>query len=122
MKPDKNILDKNIVAFLSLVNDCPKIFTLEAWQDLPNLATEIANLPENESAIVDTIKNWCLDRDLGDELRDSLREVTPGKPIQGTLEPLENLTKTIPDIIMDAYKQAQKPGAITTADTSDESR
>ena len=122
MKSDKNILDKNIVAFLSLVNDCPKIFTLEAWQDLPNLATEIANLPENESAIVDTIKNWCLDRDLGDELRDSLREVTPGKPIRDTQEPLVNLTKIIPDNIMNAYKQAQKPGAITTADTSDESR
>jgi len=117
MKPDKNI-----VAFLSLLNECPEIFTLEVWQDLPDLATEIANLADNESAIVDTIKNWCVDRDLGDELRDSLREVTPGKPLPSTLEPLENLTKTIPDIIMDAYKQAQKTGTITTADTSNESR
>ena len=117
MKPQKTIN-----AFLSLLNECSGIFQPEAWQDLPNLATEIAKLADNESAIADTIKNWCLDRDLGDELRDSLREVTPGKPIQGTLEPLENLTKIIPDIIMNAYKQAQKPGVITTADTSDESR
>ena len=117
MKPDNNI-----VAFLSLLNECPKIFQPEAWHDLPNLATEIAKLADNESAIADTIKNWCLDRDLGDELRDSLREVTPGKPIRDTLEPLVNLTKPIPDIIMDAYKKAQKPGVITTADTSDESR
>ena len=117
MKPQKTIN-----AFLSLVNECSGIFQPEAWQDLPDLATEIAGLADNESAIADTIKNWCKKHGLGKALRDSLREVTPGKPIQGTLEPLENLTKTIPDIIMDAYKQAQKLGAITTADTSDESR
>ena len=121
MNPDKNIVDKNIVAFLSLVNECPKIFQPEAWQDLPDLATEIASLADNESAIADTIKNWCKKHGLGKALR-TLREVTPGKPIQGTLEPLENLTKTIPDKIMNAYKQAQNPGVITTADTSDESR
>jgi len=116
MKPDKNI-----IAFLSLLNECTEIFTLESWQDLPDLATEITNLANNESAIVDTIKNWCLDRDLGDELRDSLREISdPGQSLPSTLEPLENLTKTIPKMIMDAYKQAQKPGAITTADTSNE--
>ena len=115
-------IHKNIVAFLSLLNESPGFFQMEAWQDLPDLATEIANLPENESAIADTIKNWCKKHGLGKALRDSLREVTPGKPIPGTGEPLVNLTKIIPDNIMNAYKQAQKLGAITTADTSDESK
>ncbi len=77
---------KNIVAFLSLLNKCPGIFQSEAWQDLPNLATEIGNLADNESAIADTIKDWCVDRNLGDELRSSVREVSdPGQPIQTTL-------------------------------------
>jgi len=116
-------LHKNIVGFLSLLNESPGFFQMEAWQDLPDLATEIANLADNESAIADTIKNWCKKHGLGKALRDSLREISdPGQPIKSTLEPLENLTKTIPDIIMDAYKQAQKTGTITTADTSNESR
>jgi len=112
---------KNIVAFLSLLNESPEFFQMEAWQNLPDLATEIENLADNESDIADTIKNWCKKHGLGKVLR-TRREVTPGKPLPSTLEPLENLTKTIPQIIMDAYNQAQKPGAITTADTSNESR
>ena len=114
---------KTINAFLSLLNECSGIFQPEAWQDLPNLATEIANLANNESVIADTMKNWCLNHNLGEELRRSVREISdPGEALPTTLPPLENLTKIIPKTIMDAYKQGQQPGALNTRDTNNESK
>jgi len=115
--------DQIIAVLLKWLSENQSTFSDVAWENLPKLATEIAASADDESfPIAMMISQWCAENNLGDELRRSVREVYPGKPIKSTLEPLENLTKTIPQIIMDAYNQAQKTGAITTADTSNESR
>ncbi|MEG4286245.1 hypothetical protein QUB68_24245 [Microcoleus sp. A006_D1] len=114
--------DQIIAVLLKWLSENQSTFSDVAWENLPKLATEIASADDELFPIAMIISQWCAENNLGDELRRSVREVTPGKPLPSTLEPLENLTKTIPDIIMDAYKKAQKPGAITTADTSNESR
>jgi len=115
--------DQIIAVLLKWVSENQSTFSDVAWENLPKLATEIASADDELFPIAMIISQWCAENNLGDELRRSVREISdPGQPLQSTLEPLENLTKTIPDIIMDAYNQAQKPGAITTADTSNESK
>ncbi|MCC3404771.1 MAG: hypothetical protein JGK17_04110 [Microcoleus sp. PH2017_10_PVI_O_A] len=118
--------DKNLIAFINLLTECPKIFQLdsEAWKDLPNLAKAITNLADHESAIGDTIKDWCTQHgDLGEALRDELREISdPGDALHSTLEPIANLTKRAPEIIMKAYEEMQKLEQKNIADSKNESK
>ena len=115
---------EDIASFLYLLTKIPEIFSPTAWEDLPSLAAEIDQLAGNESAINDNIKNWCIQRELGDELRmGNRREISdPPQPLPTTLEPLENLTKTLPESIMNAYKKRLKQDRENSADTSNESK
>ena len=103
-------IDKDIASFIYLLTEIPEIFSSEAWEDLPNLAAEITKLAGKESTINDTIKTWCIQRELGDELiMASRREISdPPQPLSTTQEPLENLTKIVPASIMNAYKERLK--------------
>jgi hypothetical protein len=114
---------KDIASFIYLLTEIPEIFSPEAWEDLPNLATEITKLAGKESTINDTIKTWCIQRELGDELiMASRREISdPPQPLSTTQEPLENLTKAVPASIMNAYKERLKQDQENSADTSNES-
>lgn len=118
--------DTNLIAFMTLLTECPEIFQLEseAWKDLPSLAKEITNLADNQSAIGDTIKHWCTQHgDLGEALRDELREISdPGDALHSTLEPIANLTKRAPEMIMQAYEEIQKLEQKKIADTNNESK
>ena len=117
-------IDKDIASFIYLLTEFPEIFSSEEWEDLPSLAAEIATLVGKESTINDTIKNWCVQRSqLGEELmKASRREVyDPPQPLSTTQEPLENLTKTVPASIMNAYKERLKQDQENSADTSNES-
>lgn len=118
--------DTNLIAFMTLLTECPEIFQLEseAWKDLPDLAKAITNLADNESAIGDTIKDWCVQRgDLGEALRDGLREISdPGDALHSTLAPIANLTKRAPEIIMKAYDEIQKLEQKKIADSKNESK
>ena len=114
---------KDIASFIYLLTEIPEIFSPEAWEDLPNLAAEITKLAGKESTINDTIKTWCIQRELGDELiMASRREIPdPPQPLSTTQEPLENLTKAILASIMNAYKERLKQDQENSADTSNES-
>ncbi|MEG4802391.1 hypothetical protein QUB63_21045 [Microcoleus sp. ARI1-B5] len=114
---------EDIASFLYLLTKIPEIFSPAVWEDLPSLAAEIDQLAGNESAINDAIKNWCVQRELGDALiMGNQREISdPSQPLQTTLAPLENLTKTLPESIMNAYKKRLKQERENSADTSNES-
>jgi hypothetical protein len=118
--------DTNLIAFMTLLTECPDIFELEseAWKDLPDLAKAITNLADNESAMGDTIKHWCTQHgDLGDALRDEVREISdPDDALPSTLEPIGNLTKRAPEMIMKAYEEMQKLYQKKIADTQNESK
>ena len=121
MEIDKDY--KDIASFIYLLTEIPEIFSSEAWEDLPNLAAEITKLAGKESTINDTIKTWCIQRELGDELiMASRREISdPPQPLSTTQEPLENLTKIVPASIMNAYKEKLKQDQENSANTSNES-
>ena len=122
MEIDKDY--KDIASFIYLLTEFPEIFSSEEWEDLPNLAAEIATLVGKESTINDTIKNWCIQRgELGEELiKASRREISdPPQPLLTTQEPLENLTKIVPASIMNAYKERLKQDQENSANTSNES-
>ncbi len=120
------IPDTNFIAFMTLLIECPEIFQLEseAWKDLPSLAKTITNLGDNQSAIGDTMKDWCSQHgDLGQVFSDELREISdPGQPLHSTLEPIANLTKRAPEMIMQAYEEIQKLEQKKIADTNNESK
>ena len=121
MEIDKDY--KDIASFIYLLTEIPEIFSPEVWEDLPNLAAEITKLAGKESTINDTIKTWCIQRELGDELiMASRREISdPPQPLSTTQEPLENLTKIVPASIMNAYKERLKQDQENSANTSNES-
>ena len=121
MEIDKDY--KDIASFIYLLTEFPEIFSSEEWEDLPSLAAEIATLAGKESTINDTIKTWCIQRELGDELiMASRREISdPPQPLSTTQEPLENLTKIVPASIMNAYKERLKQDQENSANTSNES-
>ena len=103
-------IHKDIATFLYWLKEKPSIFLPEAWRDLPNLEEEIANLADNEYSIAEAIKNWCIERDLGEQLRDCLRKEIddPGEPTPTTIDPLTNITQTLPQSIEDSYKKIKK--------------
>ncbi|MEG4808576.1 hypothetical protein QUA82_12745 [Microcoleus sp. F8-D3] len=103
-------IHKHIATFLYWLKEEPSIFLPEAWRDLPNLEDEIANLADNESSIAEAIKNWCIERDLGEQLRDCLRQEIddPGEPTSTTMQPLTNITQVLRQSIEDRYKKLQQ--------------
>ncbi|MEG4859437.1 hypothetical protein QUB75_19450 [Microcoleus sp. K1-B6] len=116
-------IHKNIATFLYWLKEEPSIFLPEAWRDLPNLEDEIANLADNESLIAEAIKNWCIERDLGEQLRDCLRKDfdDTGEPTPSTTPPLTNITQTLRTSIEDSYKKLQESAANNQSDTSNDS-
>jgi len=116
-------IHKDIATFLYWLKEEPSIFLPEAWRDLPNLEDEIANLADNESSIAETIKNWCIERDLGEQLRDCLRKDfdDAGEPTPSTTPPLTNITQTLRTSIEDSYKKLQEIAANNQLDTSNDS-
>ena len=116
-------IHKDIATFLYWLKEEPSIFLPEAWRDLPNLEDEIANLPGNEYSIAEAIKNWCIERDLGEQLRDCLRKDfdDAGAPTPSTTPPLTNITQTLRKSIEDSYKKLQEIAANNQLDTSNDS-
>ncbi|MEG5025783.1 hypothetical protein QUB36_02195 [Microcoleus sp. AT8-B1] len=116
-------IHKHIATFLYWLKEEPSIFLPEAWRDLPNLEDEIANLADNESSIAEAIKNWCIERDLGEQLRDCLRKdfEDAGEPTPSTTPPLTNITQTLRTSIEDSYKKLQQSAASNQSDTSNDS-
>ena len=115
---------KDIVSFIYLLKEQPNIFQPTAWQDLPKLNTDILNLADNESSIAETIKDWCIEHELGKILRDCTRkdfddvgEITPT-----TMQPLTNITQTLRTSIEDSYKKLQESAANNQSDTSNDSK
>ena len=115
---------KDIVSFIYLLKEQPNIFQPTAWQDLPKLNTDILNLADNESSIAETIKDWCIEHELGKILRDCTRkdfddvgEITPT-----TMQPLTNITQTLRTSIEDSYKKLQEIAADNQSDTSNDSK
>lgn len=117
-------LHKDIAGFIYLLNEQPEIFQPIAWQDLPKLSTDILKLADNESSIAKTIKNWCIEHELGKTLRDSLRKdfEDVGEPTPSTMQPLTNITQTLRKSIEDSYKKLQKIDADNQSDTSNDSK
>ena len=117
-------LHKDIASFIYLLNEQPEIFQPIAWQDLPKLSTDILKLADNESSIDETIKNWCIEHELGKILRDSLRKDfdDAGEPSPSTMQPLTNITQTLRKSIEDSYKKLQEIAADNQSDTSNDSK
>ncbi|MEG3841109.1 hypothetical protein [Microcoleus sp. herbarium14] len=103
-------IHKDIASFIYLLKEQPKIFQPTAWQDLPKLNTDILKLADNESSIAETIKNWCIEHELGKILRDCTRKEIEdaGEPTPTTIDPLTNITQTLRTSIEDSYKKIQK--------------
>ncbi len=117
-------LHKDIANFIYLLNEQPKIFQPTAWQDLPKLNTDILKLADNESSIAQTIKDWCIEHDLGKILRDCVRKEIddPGEPTPTTMQPLTNITQTLRTSIEESYKKLQESAADNKSDTSNDSK
>jgi hypothetical protein len=117
--------DKVIAAFLKWLHENPSIFMPTAWQDLPNLETEIAESADDELfPIAMTISKWCANHQLGEELRDSLRKdfEDAGEPTPSTIQPLTNITQTLRTSIEDSYKKLQEIDADQKSDASNDSK
>jgi hypothetical protein len=116
-------IHKDIATFLYWLKEEPSLFLPEAWRDLPNLEDEIANLADNESSIAEAIKNWCIERDLGEQLRDCLRKDfdDAGEPTPSTTPPLTNITQTLRTSIEDSYKKLHEIAANNQSNTSNDS-
>ncbi|MEG3978177.1 hypothetical protein QT970_26710 [Microcoleus sp. herbarium8] len=114
---------KDIASFIDLLNKEPKVFQPTAWQDLPQLNTDILKLADNESAIAETIKTWCIKHDLGKILRDGTRKEIEdvGEPTPTTMQPLTNITQTLRTSIEESYKKLQA-AAENQSDTSNDSK
>ncbi len=117
-------LHKDIASFIYLLNEEPEIFQPTAWQYLPKLNTDIIKLADNESSIAETIKDWCIEHDLGKILRDCTRKEIddPGEPTPTTMESLTNITQTLRTSIEESYKKLQESAADNQSDTSNESK
>ncbi|WP_373534297.1 hypothetical protein [Microcoleus sp.] len=117
-------IDQDIATFIYWLNEVSSIFLPEAWRDLPNLEDEIAKLADNESSIAETIKDWCIEHDLGEQLRDGLRKEIedPGEPTPTTMQPLTNITQTLRTSIEESYKKLQESAAENQSDTSNDSK
>ncbi len=115
---------KDIVSFIYLLKKQPNIFQPTAWQDLPKLNTDILNLADNESSIAETIKDWCIEHELGKILRDCTRKEIddPGEPTSSTTRPLTNITQTLRTSIEESYKKLQESAADNQSDTSNDSK
>ncbi|XZN88874.1 MAG: hypothetical protein ACM65M_14360 [Microcoleus sp.] len=117
-------LDKDITSFIYLLNEEPEIFQPTAWQDLPKLNTDILKLENNESSIAQTIKDWCIEHNLGKILRDCVRKEVddPGEPTPTTMQPLTNITQTLRTSIEESYKKLQESAAENQSDKSNDSK
>ncbi len=113
-------LHKDIASFIYLLNKQPEIFQPTAWQDLPKLTTDILKLADNESSIAATIKDWCIDHNLGKILRDCVRkEIEDVGEVTPTMPSLTNITQTLRTSIEDSYKKLQE---IDAADNQSDTR
>lgn len=118
-------LHKDIASFIYLLNKTPEIFQPTAWQDLPKLTTDILKLADNESSIAQTIKDWCIEHELGKILRDCTRKEIedPGEPAPTTMKPLTNITQILRSSIEDSYKKLQEiDAADNQSDTTNDSK
>ena len=120
--------DKNINAFLQWLHENPSIFMPTAWQDLPELKTEIEELADDQLfPIAMAISKWCGRHQLGEELKiaaaKTKKEIDdPGEPTPTTIDPLTNITQTLPQSIEDSYKNLQESAANNQSDTSNNSK
>ena len=106
-------LHEDIASFIYLLNTEPNTFLPTAWRDLPSLEAEIAKLADDESSIAETIKNWCIERELGEELRDNLSRARKdfgdaGEPTPTTQQMLTNTTQTLRQAIEEACQKLQQ--------------
>ena len=117
-------LHKDIASFIYLLNEEPEIFQPTAWQDLPKLNTDILKLADNESSIAETIKDWCIEHDLGKILRDCTRKEIEdvGEIKTTTMKPFTNITQTLRTSIEESYKKLQESAADNQSDTSNDSK
>ena len=106
--------DKIINAFLQWLHENQSIFMPTAWQDLPELKTEIGEFADDQLfPIAMAISKWCARHQLGEELKiaaaKNKQEIDePGEPTPTTIYPLTNITQTLPQSIEDSYKKIQK--------------
>ena len=106
--------DKIINAFLQWLHKNPCILMPTAWQDLPELKTEIEELADDQLfPIAMAISKWCGRHQLGEELKFAAatkkKEIDdPGEPTPTTIDPLTNITQTLPQSIEDSYKKIKK--------------
>lgn len=120
MKPKQDI-----ASFIYLLNEEPEIFLPTSWHDLPKLQEEIAKLADNEPAIIQTIKDWCVDRGLGENLRDCVLRKDfddAGEPTPSTTQPLTNITQTLRQEIEEAYQKLQKLDANNRSNSNNDSK
>ena len=106
--------DKIINAFLQWLHENPSIFLPTAWQDLPELKTEMGELADDQLfPIAMAISKWCVAHQLEEELKFAAvkkkKEIDdPGEPTPTTIDPLTNITQTLRLSIEDSYKKIQK--------------
>ena len=106
--------DKIINAFLQWLQENPSIFLPTAWQDLPELKTEMGEFADDQLfPIAMAISKWCARHQLGEELKNAAatnkREIEdPGEPTPTTIDPLTNITQTLRQSIEDSYKKIQE--------------
>jgi hypothetical protein len=106
--------DKIINAFLQWLHENPSIFMPTAWQDLPELKTEMGELADDQLFFIAmAISKWCARHQLGEELKiaatqDKKEIDDPGEPTPTTIDPLTNITQTLRQSIEDSYKKIQK--------------
>jgi len=106
--------DKIINAFLQWLHENQSIFMPTAWQDLPELKTEIGEFADDQLYFIAmAISKWCARHQLGEELKiaaaKNKQEIDePGEPTPTTIYPLTNITQTLPQSIEDSYKKIQK--------------
>jgi hypothetical protein len=108
MEPDK--IDR--YAFLQWLHENPSIFMPTAWQRFTRIKGQKL---KNSQTINCFLLLWLsasgvARHQLGEQLRDCLRKEIddPGEPTPTTIDPLTNITQTLPQSIEDSYKKIQK--------------
>jgi hypothetical protein len=115
----------DIPSFIWLLNEQPQVFLPTSWRDLPNLAEEIAKLANDETAIAQTIKDWCVERGLGETLRDAFTRQDiedAGEPTPNPILPATNITQILRQEIEAGYQKLQASNAETRSNADNESK
>lgn len=87
-----------IIVFWRWLENTPQVFMPKSWQHLPDLAKNLAELPDEDLFfIAHTIGKWCARHNLGDRLREEGDRLEIDDPPENT-SPAFVIANYVPEV------------------------